>query len=201
MALFNFPNSGGGLFGGMLEYGGPGGYERLPPELEARLAQEARDAAAGNFRRNNGRAQGTADMSLFNDPTQAPPTLTQQMMPQLPFQGGFMPPPAMQPQASAPAMPAPINVPSLNVMSQPLGAPPAMEPPTDISSRGRMPGAVPAQAAPMPVESPGTEPDAAAIIRRLWRSCYGRPRQLLGCAHLGWRTAGWPHRPHYRPAQ
>ena len=112
----------GGLLGGLPEIGGPGGYERLPPELEAQLAQEARDAAA---RRLGARGNlGGADMSLWND---AGPTLTQQIMPTAP--GMSEQPAQTQVPAQAPALPAPTNGPAMSVAGIP----------TDISTQSRAP--------------------------------------------------------------
>jgi hypothetical protein len=128
MALLNFGRSGGGLFEGLFPEtgGGPGGYERLPPQLEAQLAQEAREAAAAQFRARNGQSRGTADMSLFTDPANPAMPMTQQIMPTMPF-NGQQPMPQMPQQA--PALGGPINVPSLKVAgvddaTLPLGATP-----------------------------------------------------------------------------
>lgn len=143
MALLDFLRS-PGLLNGMLEYGGPGGYDRLTPEAEARLAQEAREAAAKAFAARNGRGagMGTADMSLFTDQPQPQETLTQQMMRLSagPSDGFSQQPspqnvggPGMQ---SAPAMPPPINVPSLKVAG--------------VEDDQLPPGARPTQGGPVP---------------------------------------------------
>ena len=113
MALFGgmFGNGSGGMFDGLLpEMGGPGGYDRLTPEAEARLAEEARMAAAMTNGKKGVRAGG-ADMSLWQDPQAE--TLTQQMLRLNPFVGPQMAgaqapqlPPGTQPQQPMPQVPA-----------------------------------------------------------------------------------------------
>jgi hypothetical protein len=129
MAVLNF-GRGGGIFEGLFPEtgGGPGGYERLPPQLEAQLAQEAREAAAAQCRARNGQSRGTADMSLFTD---QPQTLTQQIMPTMPFNGA-----PQIPQQPAPSFGGPINVPSLKVAG--------------IEDAALPPGATPTQGGPVP---------------------------------------------------
>jgi hypothetical protein len=125
----------------MLEYGGPGGYERLSPEDEARMAMEARAAAVA---RMGGGGRGTADMSLFNDPQ--PQTMTQQLAPVGPFAGAM---PQQPPAPQMMPMPAPINVPSLRVASMPDDA--ALPPNAQPTIGGPMPGMFPQQQAPQPM--------------------------------------------------
>ena len=179
MALLNFGGrDSGGLFGGLLEFGGgPGGYERLTPEAEAQLAQEARDAAA-----NRNPVRRGADMALYNT-VAAPESLTQQIirlgMPA--SSAGFspMPPPAAQ---SAPAfmpggMDAGISVPIQAPQQNPIGQPLSLAPP-NLGARPS-PALPQPQAPPQAMPSPAT-PDFGDRFGASIQSLFNSPSLISG---------------------